>query len=98
MCKPKSTIQLHFLIWGRVLKFGLTEFVLIIDLNCEKISYVNTKDIKGGGRLKMIYFETRKSITRHYLNTMFNISTTGTDADRIRMTKLRAFYSHNKNL
>ena len=36
----------------------------------------------------MIYFETLKSMTMHYLNTMFNISTVGTDEDRIQMAKL----------
>lgn len=34
------------------------------------------------------FFETLKSVTRHYLDTIFNISTVETDDDRIRMAKL----------
>ena len=90
MCKSKSTIQLHFQIGGRVLKFGLREFALTTGPNYHEISYVNKKDIKDKwwGWLNRVYFKTLKSVRRHYLNTMFNISTTGTDDDRIRMTKL----------
>ena len=88
MCKSKSTTHLHFLKEGRVLKFGLRDITLITGLNCSKVPELNTKDINGGGRLKMIYFETLKSVTRHYLNTMFKISMAGTDKDRIQMAKL----------
>uniref|UniRef100_A0A9I9EIS5 DUF1985 domain-containing protein n=1 Tax=Cucumis melo TaxID=3656 RepID=A0A9I9EIS5_CUCME len=68
MCKPKSTSQLQFLIGGRVLRFGLREFALITDLKCHEIPYINHEDIKGGGRLKEIYFENLKIVTRQYLN------------------------------
>ncbi|KAA0066502.1 protein Ycf2-like [Cucumis melo var. makuwa] len=73
MCKPKSTSQLQFLIGGRVLRFGLREFALITDLKCHEIPYINHEDIKGGGRLKEIYFENLKIVTRQYLNVIFNI-------------------------
>lgn len=89
------------MIGGRVLTFGLREFALITGLNCNEISYISTKEIKGGGRLKRIYFKTLKSVTRHYLSTMFNISTTGMDDDRIRMAKLYflgRFYSQDKSI
>ncbi|TYK21258.1 protein Ycf2-like [Cucumis melo var. makuwa] len=43
---------------------------------------------KGGGRLKGVYFENLKTVTRQYLNVMFNISTAGTDDDKIKMAKL----------
>ena len=65
MCKSKSTTQLHFMIGGRVLKFGLREFTLITNMNYNEILDVNTEDIKGGGRLQRIYFETLKSVTKH---------------------------------
>ncbi|KAA0048518.1 protein Ycf2-like [Cucumis melo var. makuwa] len=52
MCKSKSTSQLQFLIGGRVLRFGLREFVLITGLKCHKILDINHEDIKDGGRLK----------------------------------------------
>ena len=50
---------------GRVLKFGLREFTLITNMNYNEILDVNTEDIKGGGRLQRIYFETLKSVTKH---------------------------------
>ncbi|KAA0042311.1 hypothetical protein E6C27_scaffold824G001090 [Cucumis melo var. makuwa] len=84
MCKPKSTSELQFLIGGRVQRFGLTESALITDLKCHEIPYINHEDIKGGGRLKGVYFENLKTV----LNVMFNISTVGTDDDRIKMAKL----------
>ncbi|KAA0061272.1 uncharacterized protein E6C27_scaffold455G001150 [Cucumis melo var. makuwa] len=88
MCKPKSTSQLQFLIGERVLRFGLREFALITGLRCHEIPNINHEDIKGGGRLKWVYFENLKTVTRQYLNVMFNISTAGTDDDRIKMAKL----------
>ncbi|TYK30414.1 protein Ycf2-like [Cucumis melo var. makuwa] len=88
MCKPKSTNQLQFLIGGRVLRFGLREFVLITGLKCHEIPDINHKDIKGGGRLKGVYFKNLKTMTRQYLNIMFNVSTAETDDDRIKMAKL----------
>ncbi|KAA0059171.1 protein Ycf2-like [Cucumis melo var. makuwa] len=88
MCKPKSTSQLQFLIGGRVLKFGLREFVFITSLKCHEIHDINHEDIKGGGRLRGVYFENLKIVTRQYLNVIFNISTAGTDDDRIKMAKL----------
>ncbi|KAA0040869.1 protein Ycf2-like [Cucumis melo var. makuwa] len=88
MCKPKSTSQLQFLIGGRVLRFGLREFALITGLRCHEISDINHEDIKGGGWLKGVYFENLKTVTRQYLNVMFNISTARTDDDRIKMAKL----------
>ncbi|TYK19697.1 protein Ycf2-like [Cucumis melo var. makuwa] len=88
MCKPKSTNRLQFLIGGRVLRFGLREFALITDLKCHEIHDIKHEDIKGGGRLKGVYFENLKTVTRQYLNVMFNISTAGTDDDRIKMVKL----------
>ena len=88
MWNPKSTTQLHFLIGGGMLKFGLREFTLITSLNCDEIPDVNTEDIKGGERPKKIYFEILKSMTMHYLNIMFNISMAGTYENRIRMAKL----------
>ncbi|TYJ97200.1 protein Ycf2-like [Cucumis melo var. makuwa] len=74
MCKPKSTSQLQFLIGGRVLRFGLREFALITGLRCHEIPDINHEDIKGGGRLKGVYFENLKTVTRQYLNVMFNIN------------------------
>ncbi|KAA0025875.1 uncharacterized protein E6C27_scaffold34G001540 [Cucumis melo var. makuwa] len=88
MCKPKSTSQLQFLIGGRVLRFGLREFALITGLRCHEIPDINHEDIKGGGRLKEVYFENLETVTMQYLNVMFNISTTGTNDDRIKMAKL----------
>uniref|UniRef100_A0A9I9EJL0 DUF1985 domain-containing protein n=1 Tax=Cucumis melo TaxID=3656 RepID=A0A9I9EJL0_CUCME len=88
MCKRKSTSQLHFLIGGRVLKFGLREFSLITSLNYHEIPDINQEDIKGGGQLKRVYFENLKNVTRQYLNVIFNISTAGTNEDRIKMAKL----------
>ncbi|TYK23840.1 protein Ycf2-like [Cucumis melo var. makuwa] len=88
MCKPKSTSKLQFLIGGRVLRFGLREFALITGLKCHEIPYINHDDIKGGGRLKGVYFENLKTVMRQYLNVMFNISTARTDDDRIKMAKL----------
>uniref|UniRef100_A0A9I9E5G9 DUF1985 domain-containing protein n=1 Tax=Cucumis melo TaxID=3656 RepID=A0A9I9E5G9_CUCME len=88
MCKPKSTSQLQFLIEGRVMRFGLREFALITGLKCHEIPDINHEDMKGGGRLKWVYFENLKIVTRQYLNVMFNISTAGTDDDRIKMAKL----------
>ena len=76
------------MIGGGVLTFGLREFTFITDLNCNEIPYISIEQIKGGERLKRIYFETLESVTRHYLNTMFNISTTGTNDDIVRMAKL----------
>ncbi|TYK13893.1 protein Ycf2-like [Cucumis melo var. makuwa] len=88
MCKPKSTSQLQFLIGGRVLRFRLREFALITGQKCHEIPYINHEDIKGGGWLKGVYFENLKTVTRQYLNVMFNISTAGTDDDSIKMAKL----------
>ena len=88
MCKPKSTSQLQFLIGGRVLRFGLREFALITGLRCHEIPDINHEDIKGGGRLKEVYFENLETVTMQYLNVMFNISTAGTDDDKIKMAKL----------
>ncbi|KAA0067175.1 protein Ycf2-like [Cucumis melo var. makuwa] len=80
--------ELQFLIGGRVLRFGLREFALITGLRCHEIPDINHEDIKGGGRLKGVYFENLKTVMRQYLNVMFNISTAGTDDDRIKMAKL----------
>ncbi|KAA0051565.1 protein Ycf2-like [Cucumis melo var. makuwa] len=55
---------------------------------CQEVPYINHEDIKGGGRLKGVYFENLKTVTRQYLNVMFNISTAGTDDDKIKMAKL----------
>uniref|UniRef100_A0A9I9E5C4 DUF1985 domain-containing protein n=1 Tax=Cucumis melo TaxID=3656 RepID=A0A9I9E5C4_CUCME len=88
MCKPKSTSQLQFLIGRRILRFGLREFALITGLRCHEIPDINHEDIKDGGQLKGVYFENLKTVTRQYLNVMFNISTAGTYDDRIKMAKL----------
>ena len=53
MCKSKSTAQLHFLIGGRVLKFGLGEFALITGLNYDEIPDVR---YKGWGKAKKNLF------------------------------------------
>uniref|UniRef100_A0A9I9EJD1 Protein Ycf2-like n=1 Tax=Cucumis melo TaxID=3656 RepID=A0A9I9EJD1_CUCME len=55
---------------GRVLRFGLREFALITDLKCHEIPDINHEDIKGGERLKGVYFENLKTVTRQYLNVM----------------------------
>ncbi|KAA0033753.1 protein Ycf2-like [Cucumis melo var. makuwa] len=70
------------------MRFGLREFALITGLKCHEIPDINHEDMKGGGRLKWVYFENLKIVTRQYLNVMFNISTAGTDDDRIKMAKL----------
>ena len=66
----------------------MREFVLITGLKCHEIPYINHEDIKGGGLLKRVYFKNLKTMMRQYLNVMFNISTAGTDDDRIKMVKL----------
>ncbi|KAA0033298.1 protein Ycf2-like [Cucumis melo var. makuwa] len=70
------------------MRFGLREFALITGLRCHEIPDINHEDIKSGGRLKGVYFENLKTVTRQYLNVMFNISTAETDDDRIKMAKL----------
>uniref|UniRef100_A0A9I9EB18 DUF1985 domain-containing protein n=1 Tax=Cucumis melo TaxID=3656 RepID=A0A9I9EB18_CUCME len=69
-------------------RFGLREFALITGLRCHEIPDINHEDIKDGGQLKGVYFENLKTVTRQYLNVMFNISTAGTYDDRIKMAKL----------
>ncbi|TYK26024.1 protein Ycf2-like [Cucumis melo var. makuwa] len=62
--------------------------LVVKGLRCHEIPDINHEDIKGGGRLKRVYFENLKTVTRQYLNVMFNISTARTDDDRIKMAKL----------